>query len=123
MWTRTGKRRLEVELSTVAHIKIFFLQLKEKVKDTEQRKAIYHQLCVLRWERDVAAFEKMLPCFTNLLPDEFKSYFETYYVARAKKWALCYRNPELPDTTAHPESFHRVLKHVYMEGMISMCLI
>lgn len=73
-------------------------------------------LCVIRWERSRENFENMLPVLVNQLPDDFRAYFTTYYVPRAEKWALCYRDPELPDTTAHPESFHRVLKHVYMQG-------
>ena len=58
----------------------------------------------------------MLQTFVNELPEEFCKYFEAYYLNRVEKWALCYRDPELPDTTAHPESFHRLLKLVYMEG-------
>jgi hypothetical protein len=94
------------------------LQLREKVGNTALKQQIYSQLCVIRWERDRHAFERMLPVFVNQLPDDFRHYFTTYYVGRAEKWALCYRDPEMPDTTAHPESFHRVLKHVYMEGKI-----
>ena len=87
-----------------------------KDKRRRRKTKIYHQLCVIRWERDPVVFERMLPAFVSQLSDEFRSYFGTYYVHRSLKWALCYTNPELPDTTAHPESFHRVLKHVYMEG-------
>lgn len=114
--TKTGDIRFVVTISEfTTEIKMRF-QLREKVANVAERKTIYHQLCVLRWERDPVLFEKMLPTFVDRLPQDFQKYFITYYLTRKEKWAVCYRHPELPDTTAHPESFHRVLKHVYMQG-------
>jgi hypothetical protein len=95
------------------------LQVKKLVKGNECKKLIYQELAVLRRCRDPLQFHTMLDYFVQeSLKDqvEFKEYFVRYYYDRQKMWAVCYRDPTFPDTNAHAESFHRVLKHVAFAG-------
>jgi hypothetical protein len=48
--------------------------------------------------------------------EHFLEYFMKYYHHRQEMWAVCFRDPDFPDTNAHAESFHRVLKHVAFAG-------
>jgi hypothetical protein len=48
--------------------------------------------------------------------DLFINYFVEYYANRCDKWAVCFRNPDMPDTTGHCESWHRVFKYKFMQG-------
>ena len=50
-------------------------QLTDKVANVAEWQTIYHQLCVLRWERNSVTFEKLLPNFIDRLPETFNSYF------------------------------------------------
>jgi hypothetical protein len=61
-------------------------------------------------------FLLMLDSFSNSLEGQFRDYFLNFYYERKEMWAVCYRNAECPDTNAHAESFHRVLKHVAFAG-------
>ena len=44
------------------------------------------------------------------LEPSFVEYFTTHYAHRKEQWAVCYRDISIPDTTAHAEAFHNVLK-------------
>lgn len=45
----------------------------------------------------------------------YQTYFQ-YYIDISESWACVFRNQEEPDTAAHVESMHRVLKHEYLGG-------
>lgn len=57
---------------------------------------------------------------TELLSDaslaEFGQYFETSYAKRCEQWAYCYRIGTPVNTNMTIESFHRLLKVVYLES-------
>jgi len=64
----------------------------------------------------VEVVEKMIEEFVDtwrVKEPAFEQYFSNNYVARKKQWAVCYRDSSIPDTTAHAEAFHNVLKRVY----------
>ena len=85
----------------------------------DEKKRVYKELSVLRRCRSQAEFETMLSSFLgDSLKDhsKFLEYFVRYYVHRKEMWAVCFRDPEFPDTNAHAESFHRVLKFVALAG-------
>jgi len=46
----------------------------------------------------------------------FVKHFVQNYANRAEKWAVCFRKPDMPDTTGHCESWHRVFKYKFMKG-------
>src|SRR5689334_12412063 len=48
--------------------------------------------------------------------DKFVKYFVQTYANRPRTWAVCYRRPDMPDTTGHCESWHRVFKYKFMKG-------
>lgn len=43
----------------------------------------------------------------------------TVYVKRKQQWTGCYRKSSFINTNMYVEAFHRVLKHVYMEGKVN----
>ena len=47
---------------------------------------------------------------------DFLSYFNSYYIQRKDQWAMCYRKSAFINTNMYVESFHRVLKHIYLKG-------
>ena len=60
--------------------------------------------------------EKMIEEFVatwRVQEPAFEQYFSSNYVSRKKQWAVCYLDSSIPDTTAHAEAFHNVLKRVY----------
>lgn len=46
---------------------------------------------------------------------ELLQYFTKHYCGRTEQWALCYRAGTQVNTNMFIESFHRLLKVVYME--------
>mgnify|MGYP001139748424 CR=1 FL=1 len=92
--------------------------MKKLVKgDDNQKKRVYHELLILRRERNISRCKIMLESFVASIEGEFLNYFMRYYYARQEMWAVCFRDPELTDTNAHAEAFHRVLKHVWLGGV------
>lgn len=57
---------------------------------------------------------------SNLLNDpdtlEFGEYFVQFYCGRPEQWAYCFRQGLGINTNMYLESFHRSLKHLYLEG-------
>ena len=47
---------------------------------------------------------------------QFTKYFYTYYTNRAEQWAACYRKSANINTNMYIESFHPILKHLYMKA-------
>ena len=78
---------------------------------------IYHQLSILLNERDEAKFRVTLQAFLTHLQTEharFFAYFTTNYCSRLPQWAACYRTQTTINTNMYLESFHRVLKILYL---------
>ena len=82
------------------------------------RTELYHHLCILLFELDEGNFHLRLQKFMSLLVShlEFYTYFQHIYVPRTKYWAGCYRIRKYVNTNMFVESFHRLLKVVYLEG-------
>ena len=83
-------------------------------RDNQSR--LYQQLKQMRTDRNEMTVLQLISQFVenwaNQEP-EFVKYFQDHYVSRNEEWAVCYRVKSIPDTTAHAESFHNMLKRVY----------
>lgn len=91
------------------------------IRDKQLAQTIYHNLRVLLEETDQDKFEQMLKKTTKQLSkspltQDFLKYFNTYYAKRKEEWAICFRRSSLINTNMYVESFHRVLKHLYLKG-------
>ncbi len=79
------------------------------IPNEEKKRRVYHMLRVYCWRRVTEKFECLL----------IESVAEwQYYVQRSKHWAACYRKHAI-NTNMFAESFHRVMKHVYLKGTIN----
>ena len=92
-----------------------------RIKDKEVAATVYHNIRVLMEEIDIDKFKLMLQSTLKQLnssdeTQEFAKYFHTYYTNRAEQWAACYRKSANINTNMYIESFHRILKHLYMKG-------
>ncbi len=88
-------------------------------QDTAQ--LIYHNLRILLEETDKKTFDLLLAEThrqLSLSPEtkDFLTYFNSYYMQRKDQWALCYRKSSFISTNMYVESFHRVLKYIYLKG-------
>ena len=93
--------------------------LNEHVSNKQDRVEIYHQLRVLLQERVESEFFvrlQQLMSFLNNQYEEFYKYFDTQYVPKVKEWVTCYRVGTIVNTNMFVESFHRLLKVVYMNN-------
>jgi hypothetical protein len=91
------------------------------IKDEKKKEEIYKVLKTIMFELNENLFNKMLQKFIEELSDdadtqEFNKYFMKYYYGRARMWAYCYRKGSKLNTNMHIESFHRKLKHLYLDG-------
>ena len=91
------------------------------IKDHELSQTIYHNLRVLLEETDKDKFENLLKQTQEQLSkspttSEFSDYFTKYYVSRKYQWAACYRKGSQLNTNMYVEAFHRLLKHIYLQG-------
>ena len=81
-------------------------------------------LWLLLEESDPKSFHAMLKNTITQLDDspatcKFAEYFKAEYVKRPDQWAACYRKGCNINTNMYVESFHRLLKHVYMKGKVN----
>lgn len=95
-----------------------------KINDKQLQKEVYHMLRVLMEEMDATKFHKILEetikeWRKNPLVSDFLEYFELYYTQRPQEWAGCYRKRASINTNMYAESFHRVLKYVYLKGKVN----
>ncbi len=79
---------------------------------------------MLMEEPDIDKFELMLiKTVQQLQLDsstvEMAQYFATNYVSRKREWAHCYRRRSMINTNMYLDAFHRVLKHIYLEGKVN----
>lgn len=93
--------------------------LHEHIADAASKATVYHQLRVLLSEVDQAKLHSFLPHFlTSVMTDHprFYEYFRNTYAKRVQEWASCHRVGSTVNTNMHVESFHRLLKVVYLQG-------
>ena len=85
---------------------------------SKQQVEMYHHLRVLMMETEVATFRRLLSQFLTLIKStasSFCDYFHTTYCNHVQKWVMCYRVGTPMNTNMYAESFHRVLKIVYLQ--------
>ena len=94
--------------------------LRQYIKQNEKRIKIYHYLRVLLMERDETAFRVNLQKFLTFLDENreggFLSYFKKTYCNRTQQSAACHRLGTQANTNMFVESFHRLLKTVYLQN-------
>lgn len=95
-------------------------QIRKKIDSKDRQRNVYGKLCLLRKERSKEYFELMLNAFMEDIKQyiSFHEYFLQYYFPkdRTLKWAVCFRDVSVCDTTTHIENFHRDLKHNHFHG-------
>ena len=95
-----------------------------KICDKNMQKEVYHMLRVLLEEMDSIKFHKLLDEIlkewkNNELMSDFLEYFQLHYGQRPQEWAGCYRKRASVNTNMYAESFHRVLKYIYLKGKVN----
>ncbi len=94
--------------------------LNELVPIQTERVAIYHHLRTLLQCNVISKFRVLLQNFVSWLMEEpyeeFCRYFQNVYCKRVEEWAFCYRASTPFNTNMFVESFHRLLKVVYLEN-------
>ena len=102
-----------------------------KIKDKAKQTEVYHMLRTLLDEMDPLKFEKLLDGTVeewgrDSSLSDFLEYFQNYYVKNFQEWAGCHRKNACINTNMYAESFHRVLKYVYLKGKVNkrmdMCI-
>ena len=94
-------------------------KLNECITEKEDRITIYHHLRVLLEEKDIARLRILLQQFLSFLHKDhstFLAYFQNEYVPHIEEWAYAYRHGAEINTSMYVETFHRVLKVVYLES-------
>ena len=86
--------------------------LKEHVPTAEACLELYHHLRVLLMER--VMLQQLLSYLDNEEKD-FYAYFKATYCNRLEQWASCFRVGTVVNTNMFLESFHRILKVVYLQ--------
>ena len=97
------------------------VNISSMIRDNKKHIAVCHQLCTLLEESFIVRFREMLQqSISWMLSDphlgRFCQYFQMWYCKRIEVWASCYRIGTLVNTNMSIESFHRLLKVVYLEG-------
>ena len=95
--------------------------IRSKIQNEEVGALVYHNLRVLLDEKDCDKFEDFLQRTVQQLrvstqTVEFEEYFTKFYVQRKTQWATCYRKKSGINTNMYVESFHRLIKYIYMRG-------
>ena len=92
--------------------------LKRHISNKKQQRDIYHHLRILMMETDIAKFRQLLAQLLTLtlsIAPSFSTYFKDTYCTHVEQWATCYRVGTPMNTNMFSESFHRVLKVVYLQ--------
>ena len=85
----------------------------------EDRITIYHYLHVLLEEKDIARLRILLQQFLSFLHKDqsaLLAYFQNEYVPHIEEWAYAYRYEAEINTNMYVETFHHVLKVVYLDS-------
>jgi len=88
---------------------------------SEKKSLVYKTLRVFLQMTSIDEFKVSLDQFINdLLEDNdtaaYGTYFVQHYPKRSEVWAYCYRLRLGINTNMYLESYHKVLKHIYLEG-------
>ena len=120
-WVSTFRQPLK-RLLCVWHIDHAWRENLKQMCD-ELKVQVYHNLRVLLEETDCNKFEILLERTIQTMEGsadtaQFGQYFRQY-AKRKEEWATCYRKDALVNTNMYVESFHRVLKYVYLKGKVN----
>ena len=89
------------------------------MQNISQQKKIYHFLRLLLVQMNISTFRKLLAQIVTLCKEiapMFAEYLNSRYFKNFEQWAaLCCRIGTPMNTNMHIESFHRVLKIVYLQ--------
>ncbi|KAK3924055.1 Krueppel-like protein 1 [Frankliniella fusca] len=93
--------------------------LREHVKDSKLVDEMYQVLCLVIDARTEEDFNKLVKAFLlefGHVSPAYKKYFETKFLPKSQKWAMCFRQAFHGgvETTMLVESFHNILKSVYL---------
>lgn len=96
-------------------------KLREFVKDTQTVEEVYQVISLMIDARTEEEFLKLKDGFFReygAISSGFTSYLHRIFLPKAKKWAMCFRQQPHGgvETTMLVESFHNILKSVYMLG-------
>ena len=90
--------------------------LRRYVATREEQRDLYHHLKVMMMETNMAQFRQLLSQFLTLsIAPSFTNYFQSTYCSHIQQWATSYRLGTPMNTNLFSESFHRVLKIVYLQ--------
>ena len=93
--------------------------LSEHVTNKADQISVYHFLQVLMTEKDKSQFTIRLQQFLSHTKDKhptFYDYFINNYSNRTAQWATCDRKWSFVNTNMFTESFHNILKNVYLDN-------
>ena len=95
-----------------------------KISNKQLQVDVYHKLRVILEEKDADNLHLLLQNTIlqwNASPAtiNYASYFTEYYSQRYRQWAMCYRKGSGINTNMFAEAFHRVLKVVYLKGIVN----
>lgn len=113
---------VENKLLCTWHIDRNWRQNLNKIRGGSDKKAlVYKTLRVLLQVTSVDEFHVCLNSTLKQLSEDddtkhFGEYFKSHYANRPESWAYCYRLGLGINTNMYLESFHKVLKHIYLEG-------
>ena len=99
--------------------------LNNLVLNVTNRLEICYHLRVLLQERNEADFRVTLQQFLAFVEEtelNFAAYFKTNYCTRLTQWAPCYRHRTAVNTNMFLETFHRLVKVVYLQHKQNRCL-
>lgn len=113
---------VEQKLSCTWHVdRNWRTNLNKITGGTVKQALVYKTLRALLRVISVEDFHSSLKTIVKeLLEDgdtkDFGQYFQSHYAQRPQSWAYCYWRGLGITTNKHLESFHRKLKHIYLEG-------
>lgn len=93
--------------------------LNTHIPDKDDRVKVYHQLSVIMFETDLTAFREKLQQLLSFLSEthpSFSEYFNRQYAHRYPQWAGYNKADTIVNTNMFVESFHRLLKTVYLHS-------
>ena len=98
--------------------------LLSKIVDKDLQCQVYHSLRTVAEEPDERLLNQMLTNLELQLQENadtrcFSNYLNTHYTPRKEQSAMCYRKKAGINTNMHVESFHRLLKYIYMKGKVN----
>ena len=87
------------------------------VKNKDDQINLYHILSILLYEKQEEDFRVILQEFLSYIQEKhtsFYTYFNSNYCNRLQQWATCFRKYTTTNSNMYLESFHKVLKIIYL---------